>query len=79
MAGGTGGKRQDHPIPPTPPSTRHCWVADADGRLAVHPGLVMAWRDAEDGKRLLLVTYFVEGDKVLVQQWLDAELVQRVL
>lgn len=58
-------------MPAPPPARRHCWVAGADGGL--HPGLVVAWEKRESGW-FAQVSYVVEGDGVLVTQWLAAAL-----
>lgn len=72
MAGGSD-RRTDHPIPPVPASRRHCWVTGSPDAPGPHPGLVLAWQQRPTGWHAL-VTYMIEADDALVQQWLSADL-----
>src|SRR3954468_22285560 len=76
MAGGSG-RGHEHPIPPVPPSRRHCWVRGTRDAPGPHPGIVTAWEQRE-GQWFGLVTYYLEPDRVLAQQWLQAELLSPV-
>jgi hypothetical protein len=76
MAGGSG-RGHKHPIPLPPPARRHCWVNGTTDAPGPHPGLVLAWEKRDDGW-WALVAYFIEGDGVLVQQWLRGELLTPV-
>ena len=76
MAGGSG-RGHDHPVPPVPPARQHCWVRGTPDAPGPHPGLVTAW-ERRDGGWFGHVTYWLEADGVLVQQWLAAELLTRV-
>ncbi|WP_404387060.1 hypothetical protein [Humibacillus xanthopallidus] len=76
MAGGSG-RGIEHPIPPTPASRRHCWVEGLTGARGPHPGVVIAWQLRDDGW-WALVSYLVEADEALVQQWLRGELLRPV-
>jgi hypothetical protein len=77
MAGGASRRLQPHPIPPTPPSRRHCWVDGTREAPGPHPGIVIAW-EQRDGAWFALVSYYLETDGVLAQQWLAAELLTPV-
>lgn len=72
MAGGSG-RGHDHPIPLPPASRRHCWVTGGPDAPGPHPGLVISW-EKRDGSWFGLAVYLIEGDGVLVQQWLPSEL-----
>ncbi len=74
MAGGSG-RGVEHPLPPTPPARRHCWVTGPDG--APHAGVIVAW-DKHDGAWWAQVAYVVESDDALVTQWLAAALLRPV-
>ncbi len=76
MAGGSG-RGHEHPIPPVPPSRRHCWVRGGQDAPGPHPGIVLEWQQ-RDGAWFALVAYVIEADRVLVQQWLSAELLSRI-
>lgn len=76
MAGGSG-RGHIHPIPAVPPSRRHCWVHGGPGAPGPHPGIVVEWQQ-RDGAWFALVAYLIEADRVLVQQWLSAELLTRI-
>jgi hypothetical protein len=76
MAGGSG-RGHEHPIPPTPPSRRHCWVLGGPDAPGPHPGIVVEWQQRH-GAWFALVAYLIEADHVLVQQWLSAEMLTRI-
>jgi hypothetical protein len=73
-------------LPPDPPSGppvrrpageghgRHCWVHDPPDAPGTWPGLLVEWRQREDGWHGR-VAYTVVGDHgpVLVEAWLPAE------
>ena len=52
---------------------RHCWVRGSPSAPGPHPGLVIEWQQ-RDGVWFALVAYIIEADRVLVEQWLSAEL-----
>jgi|SRR3954451_3936760 hypothetical protein len=71
--------------PPEPPSTtgrrpagdghgRHCWVLDPPDAPGTWPGLLVEWRQREEGWHGR-VAYTVQGahGPVLVEAWLPAE------
>ena len=70
--------------PPDPPPTprrpageghgRHCWVHDPPDAPGTWPGLLVEWRQREDGWHGR-VAYTLPGDggPVLVEAWLPAE------
>ncbi|MBB3675432.1 hypothetical protein [Modestobacter versicolor] len=76
------------PTPPAPPPSgrppvrrpageghgRHCWVHDPPDAPGTWPGLLVEWRQREDGWHGR-VAYTVVGDHgpVLVEAWLPAE------
>ncbi|WP_231851646.1 hypothetical protein [Modestobacter italicus] len=71
------------PPPGTPPPVRrpageghgrHCWVHDPPDAPGTWPGLLVEWRQREDGWHGR-VAYTVVGDHgpVLVEAWLPAE------
>lgn len=76
MGAGSAAARE-HPIPPAPPSRRHCWVRGGPGAPGPHPGLIVEWQQ-RDGTWFALVDYVIEADQVLVQQWLPADLLTRI-
>jgi hypothetical protein len=76
MAGGMGRGNQ-HPIPVPPPARRHCWVSGPASAPGPHPGLIIEWARRDDGW-WGLVTYVIEEDGALVQQWLPARLLTAV-
>ncbi|HET9632441.1 hypothetical protein [Terrabacter lapilli] len=76
MAGGSG-RGHEHRVPPVPPSRRHVWVRGPREAPGPHPGVLLGW-EQRDGQWFALVSYYLEGDGVLAQQWLAAELVTRV-
>jgi hypothetical protein len=76
--GGGSGRGHEHPVPSPPPSRRHCWVRGGTGAPGPHPGIVVEWRQ-RDGAWFALVAYLIEADGVLVQQWLAAELLTKVV
>lgn len=92
MAGGLGRGRA-HPVPPLPeprpdPPTgkrtaprqaprRHCWVTAVDPPSGPHAGLILEWSRRPDGW-WALVSYVIESDAVLVQQWLHVDLLRPV-
>ena len=53
---------------------RHCWVRDPAQRPGIWPGLLVEWRQREDGWHGR-VAYIVAGatGPVLVEAWLPAE------
>ncbi|WP_245821078.1 hypothetical protein [Geodermatophilus pulveris] len=78
------------PDPPSapPPATdqrrvgsrgRHCWVHDPPGAPGVWPGLLVEWRQDEDGGWHGRVSYAVAGpgDVVLVEAWVPAALLEQ--
>jgi len=76
MAGGSG-RGHSHPIPPAPAPARprrHCWVTGTVDAPGAHAGIVISWEKRED-VWFALVVYFLEADRVLVQQWLPADVV----
>ena len=76
MAGGSG-RGDQHPIPPVPASRRHFWVAGTHDATGPYPGVLLAWKQ-RNGEWFALVSYYLEGDGVLAQQWLAAELLTPV-
>ena len=73
------------PGPPAPPAAgtrrpagnghgRHCWVHDPPDSPGTWPGLLVEWRQREDGWHGR-VAYTVAGEHgpVLVEAWLPAE------
>jgi len=72
MAGGSG-RGHDHPIPLPPPARRHCWVTGPEASRGPHPGLIVEWSRRNDGW-WAFVTYVIEADAAVVQQWLPAKL-----
>lgn len=75
------------PAPPPPPAStsrpdrargRHCWVHDPPGAPGVWPGLLVEWRQGEDGWSGR-VTYAVAGPQgtVLVEAWVPAALLEQ--
>lgn len=77
MAGGSG-RGHNHPIPLPPPARRHCWVQGPGASPGPHPGLIVQWMRRDDGW-WALVAYVIEDDGALVQQWLSARLLTRVV
>ncbi|GAA3703389.1 hypothetical protein GCM10022399_19950 [Terrabacter ginsenosidimutans] len=71
--GGGSGRGHKHPIPPTPPSRRHCWVRGGPDAPGPHPGIVLEWQKRDD-RWVALVSYVIEPEGVVVQQWLAPEL-----
>ena len=76
MAGGSG-RGVEHAIPAPPPARQHCWVAGSEDAPGPHPGLLLAW-EQRDGEWFGHVVYWIEAHKVLVQQWLPANLLTPV-
>ena len=78
--------RSGVPVPPAPESApaphrpaggghgKHCWVHDPPDAPGTWPGLLVEWRQREDGWHGR-VAYTVDGDHgpVLVEAWLPAE------
>ena len=60
-----------------PAPRRHCWVEGPSDAPGPHPGLVIEWQRREGGW-WALVAYYIEVDRVLVQQWLRGELLRPV-
>lgn len=60
-----------------PPSRRHCWVHGGHDAPGPHPGIVVEWQQRE-GTWFALVAYLIEPDRVLVQQWLSAEMLTKI-
>ncbi|MGY1814229.1 hypothetical protein [Blastococcus sp. SYSU D00820] len=67
-------------LPPPPPVVRradgrgrHCWVHDPPGWPGVWPGLLVEWRQADDGWHgRVAFTVAGPGGSVLVEAWLPA-------
>lgn len=76
MAGGSG-RGVEHPIPAMPAPRRHCWVTGTTDAPGPHPGIVLEWQQ-RDGQWFALVSYWIEGDRALVQQWLSSELLRPI-
>jgi hypothetical protein len=76
MAGGSG-RGHAHPIPATPAARRHCWVQGPAAAPGPHPGLIVEWAKRDDGW-WAMVSYVIEDDGALVQQWLRSELLRPV-
>ncbi|GAA2503447.1 hypothetical protein GCM10009858_46840 [Terrabacter carboxydivorans] len=76
MAGGSG-RGHEHPLPPVPASGRHVWVRGGPDVPGPHPGIVVEWQQS-GGAWFALVADLIEADRVLVQQWLSAELLTRI-
>lgn len=76
MAGGSG-RGHEHPLPPVPSHRRHVWIAGTPDARGPHPGLLLAWEKRE-AAWFALVSYYLEDDGVLVQQWLPATLLTPV-
>ena len=57
---------------------RHCWVHDPPGAPGVWPGLLVEWRQEDDGW-LGRVSYAVAGPhgSVLVEAWVPAALLEQ--
>jgi len=56
--------------PPPPPTVKHCWVSDPNGRL---PGLLLGWRRGASGWEGRVVRPVIEPSGwVLVEEWLPA-------
>lgn len=53
------------------------WVRGPRDAPGPHPGILLGW-EQRDGQWFGLVSYYLEGDGVLAQQWLTAELLSRV-
>ena len=60
-----------------PASRRHTWVTGPREAPGPHPGIVLGW-EQRDGRWFALVSYYLEADGVLAQQWLAAEVVTRI-
>lgn len=60
--------------PAGPAHGRHCWVRDPPDAPGIWPGLLVEWRQREDGWHGR-VAYTVTGEHgpVLVEAWLPAE------
>ncbi|MGZ4472288.1 MAG: hypothetical protein ACXVXM_10025 [Nocardioidaceae bacterium] len=64
-------KGQEAPAPPVP-AIKHCWVTDRHGRL---PGLLLEWGRRESGFHgRVLHAVLEDGEWVVVEEWLPAEL-----
>lgn len=61
-----------------PPSRRHCWVSGPREAPGPHPGIVLAWEQRGEAW-FALVSYYLEDDGVLAQQWLAADLLTPAL
>lgn len=53
---------------------RHVWVRPPFA-VVDHPGLLLAWRDSDKGREFL-VTWWVEGDRRAITDWLTMEQVR---
>jgi hypothetical protein len=76
MAGGSG-RGHEHRVPPVPAHPRHCWVTGPADNPGPHPGQAIA-SEKRDGTWYVQVTYYLETDTTLVQQWVPLELVTRI-
>ncbi|WP_235494434.1 hypothetical protein [Geodermatophilus sp. Leaf369] len=76
LRGGLGGPVREQ-LPGRPAGAghgRHCWVRDPPDAPGIWPGLLVEWRQREDGWHGR-VAYAVVGEHgpVLVEAWLSAE------
>lgn len=58
---------------PPAPALKHCWVTDQHGHL---PALLLEWRRTEAGfqGRVVRAVFEADGDWVVVEEWLPANL-----
>ncbi len=73
------------PAPPHPPSApprrpageghgRHCWVRDPPDAPGIWPGLLVEWRQRDDGwQGRVAYTVAAANGPVLVEAWLPAD------